>query len=227
MNGFASVATAQIVALLSFVGMRAGRIVAVTAPNLVSPKGRTADGAYPWGGRTVKDCGIVKVATVEGVFGAEWGTMVENRRLSLCEGLNPDGTATYVYGPATNGTEWVRGADGRRFAFKTNADETALYLPIVPVRSLGYSYYTLAGVEVSRDTVAPFLRDTSREGVRQGVSDPVRYRDYRCDHLASVTVGGSIVDGDAVRLAESLANGDRATAESILATAMAEGVYGG
>jgi hypothetical protein len=226
MNGFATIATANVVATMSFVGMRAGRLTAVTVPSLVSPKGRTPDGAYPWGGSTVKDAGIVKVATVEGVFGADWGAMVENRRLSLCQGLNADGSATYTYGPATNGTEWVRGANGERFAFKTNADETALYLPIVPVRSLGYAYYTLAGVEVARDTVNGFLRDTTNEGRRQGVSDPVRYRDYRCDHLATVAVGGRIADGDALTLAESLANGDRATAESIIATAFAEGVYG-
>ncbi len=226
MNGFASVATAQIVAMLSFVGMRAGRLTAVTVPNLVSPKGRTADGRYPWGGATVKDAGIVKVATVEGVFGAEWGTMVENRRLSLCEGLNADGSATYTYGNATNGTVWVKDGNGNRLAFKTNADETALYLPIVPVRSLGYAYYTLAGVEVARDTVNGFLRDTTNEGRRQGVSDPVRYRDYRADHLANVTVGGRIADGDAVTLAESLANGDRAEAERIIREAFAEGVYG-
>lgn len=225
MNGFASIATAQIVALMSFKGMRAGRITAVTVPNLVSPKGRSATGEYPWGGATVKDAGIFKVATVEGVFGAEWGTMVENRRLSLCEGLNPDGTATYTYGNATNGTVWVKDGNGQRLAFKTNGEETALYLPIVPVRSLGYAYYTRFGVEVTRDTVNGFLRDTSREGVRQGVSDPVRYRDYRADHLATVTVGGIIADGDAVTLAESLANGDRATAEQIIRTAMAEGVY--
>lgn len=225
MNGFASIATANVVAMLSFIGMRAGRLTAVTVPSLVSPK----RGAYPWNpsATTAKDCGIVKVSSVEGVFGADWGTMVENRRLSLCEGLNADGSATYVYGDATNGTRWVRNGAGERLAFKTNADETALYVPVVPVRSLGYAYYTLAGVEVSRDVVTPFLRDTSREGVRQGVSDPVRYRDYRADHLATVTVGGRIVDGDAVRLAESLANGDRATAETILATAFAEGVYGG
>lgn len=225
MNGFASIATANVVALMSFKGMRAGRITAVTVPSLVSPKGRTPDGAYPWGGSTVKDAGIVKVATVEGVFGAEWGAMVENRRLSLCEGLNADGTATYTYGDATNGTRWVRDGAGDRMAFKTNADETSLYIPIVPVRSLGYAYYGTNGVEIPRDTVTPFLRDTSREGVRQGVSDPVRYRDYRADHLATVTVGGIIADGDAVTLAESLANGDRATAESIIRTAFAEGVY--
>jgi hypothetical protein len=223
MNGFASIATANVVALMSFKGMRAGRLTAVTVPNLVSPK----RGAYPWNpsATAVKDCGIVKVATVEGVFGAEWGAMVENRRLSLCEGLNADGTATYTYGDATNGTRWVRDGAGDRMAFKTNADETSLYIPIVPVRSLGYAYYGTNGVEILRDTVTPFLRDTSREGVRQGVSDPVRYRDYRCDHLATVTVGGRIADGDAVTLAESLANGDRATAESIIRTAFAEGVY--
>ena len=89
--------TVDVAELLSFAGMRGGELVAVTVPGLVSPKGhpnavqrvvngKTVD-CYPWatGGNTVATAGLVKRATIRGVFGAEWAAMVTQERLRQAE----------------------------------------------------------------------------------------------------------------------------------------------
>jgi hypothetical protein len=233
--------TVDVVNTLSFSGMRCAVLTALTAPALVSPKGHpnavkdaTGKDCYPWGGSTVKGAGIVKRSTVRGIIGAEWARLVEDARLKTGEGLNADGSATYTHGDATNGTRWVVDGAGDRLAFKTNADESSLYCPIVVTESMGYTYQTVDGTIIPRDVVAPFLRDTSREGVRQGLTNPLVYRDYRIDHIVSVAVGTTLTWGDARRLADALANGGTHPTEGLtardiareFAPAIGEGVTG-
>ena len=210
--------TVDVVEALKFTGMKGATMTAVTVPALVSPKGRTGDGCYPWGiGKTVKDAGIVKRSTVRGIVGASWARLVEDARLRTGEGLNDDGSATYTHGDAVNGTKWVVDGEGNRLAFKTNGAETALYCPIVVCESMGYDYFTISGQIIPREMVTPFLRDTSREGVRQGLSDPLVYRDYRLDHVAELKIGTSLTEGDAKRLADALANGGTHPTEGVSA----------
>ena len=207
--------TVDVVNTLSFSGMRCAVLTALTAPALVSPKGhplavKDANGkdCYPWGGSTIKASGIVKRSTIRGIVGAVWATLVENKRLETGKGLNADGSATYTHGDATNGTKWVVDGSGNRLAFKTNADESSLYCPMVVVEPMGYNYHRIDGSIVPREEVTPFLRDTSREGVRQMLGDDaLTYRDYRLDHVVSIAVGATMTDGDAKRLADALANG--------------------
>lgn len=208
-------ATVDIVSVLSFKGMRGGEMEAVTVPALVSPKGhpnavKDASGkdCYPWGGSTVATAGLVKRATVRGIFGAEWETLVTQERLRQAESLDADGNPIpYTCNAPRNGTKWVSNGDGDRLAFKTNADETALYATIVVARSMGYAYHLADGTVVDPSIVAPFLRDRSNEGKRQGVSDPLVYRDYRAENVARLTIGKTLAWGDAKMIAEALANG--------------------
>ena len=221
--------TVDVVNTLSFSGMRGAVLTALTAPALVSPKGHpnavkdaTGKDCYPWGGSTIKASGIVKRSTIRGIIGAVWATLVENKRLATGKGLNADGSATYTHGDATNGTKWVVDGAGNRLAFKANADETSLYCPIVVCESMGYTYLTVDGTIIPRDVVAPFLRDTSREGVRQMLGDDALvYRDYRIDHVVSVAVGTTLTWGDARRLADALANGGTHPTEGLTAREIA------
>lgn len=213
-------ATVDICNTLSFKGMRGGEITAVTVPALVTPKGHpnAVDGRYPWagGGSTVAKAGLFKVAKVRGIFGPDWEGMVTAERLRVCEALDADGNpVAYQCDAPRNGTKWVVNGDGDRLAFKSNADDTMLYAPIVVVASLGHVYHDANGNEVPRDMVTPFLRDRSNEGRRQGLSSPLVYRDYRHDHIVSVRIGNALTWGDARRLAEALAIGDSATARMI------------
>ena len=169
----------------------------------------------------MSEAGIVKRSTIRGIVGAEWGRLVEDARLRTGEGLNDDGSATYTHGGAVNGTQWVRNAGGDRYAFKTNANESALYCPLVVVESMGYDYFTISGQIIPREEVAPFLRDTSREGVRQGLTSPLIYRDYRLDHVAELKIGSSLTEGDAKRLADALANGGIHPTEGVSAKEIA------
>lgn len=209
-------ALVDIAGILSFTGMRGGEMEAVTVPALVSPKGhpnavkRDGKDCYPWagGGATVATAGIVKRATVRGIFGAEWETMVTQERLRQAESLDADGNPIpYQCDAPRNRTRWVVTNDGERLAFKTNADDTALYATIVVARSMGYTYHTADGSVVDASVVAPFLRDKSGEGKRQGVSDPLVYRDYRAENIARITIGKTLAWGDAKMIAEALANG--------------------
>lgn len=226
-------ATVDICGLLSFTGMRGGELTAVTTPDLVSPKGHpnAVNGCYPWagGGNTVAKAGLFKVSKVRGVFGPEWEGMVTAERLRVCESLDANGEPVpYTADAPRNGTRWVVAGNGDRLAFKTNHDETMLYVSIVVVRSLGYTYHDADGNEVPREVVAPFLR-RSNEGKRQGLSNPLVYRDYRHDHIVSVRIGEALAWGDARRLAEALAGGDEATAREIadaVAPRAGEGVAG-
>lgn len=209
-------ALVDIASTLSFTGMRGGEMEAVTVPPLVSPKGhpnavvRDGKACYPWdgGGSTIATAGIVKRAVVRGVFGPEWATMVTQERLRQAESLDDDGNPIpYVCGSSVNGTRWVHDGNGDRLAFKTNAREDRLYATVVVARSLGYTYHDATGAVVDPAIVAPFLRDKSGEGRRQGVSDPLIYRDYAADHVARLTIGKTLAWGDAKMLAEALANG--------------------
>lgn len=210
-------ATVDIANTLSFTGMRGGEMEAVTVPALVSPKGhpnavKNAEGkdCYPWagGGSTVATAGLRKRSTVRGIFGAEWATLVTQERLRQAESLDADGNPIpYVCGLPTNGTRWVVTNAGERLAFKCNADETRLYATVVVARSMGYAYHDATGAVVDPSIVAPFLRDKSGEGKRQGVSDPLVYRDYAADNVARLTIGKAIAWGEAKMLAEALANG--------------------
>lgn len=223
---FCGQGTVDIVNLLSFTGMKGGEISAVTAPALVSPRDKTTGGRYPWdanGQFNTKNTGIVKVARIRGILGAEWEKMVTAERLRVCESLDNDGNPIpYTADAPRNGTKWVANGDGDRLAFKTNADETALYCPIVVVTSMEYDYFTMDGVKIARDIVTPFLRDRSKEGRRQGLTIPLVYRDYRADHIASVTVGKTVAWGDAKRLAEALTNGGTHPTEGLTARQIAE-----
>ena len=209
-------ATVDIVSVLSFKGMRGGEMEAVTVPPLVSPKGHPnavkKDGkdCYPWqgGGNTVASAGLVKRATVRGIFGAEWETLVTQERLRQAESLDADGNPVpYTCSAPRNGTKWVSNGDGDRLAFKTNADETALYATVVVARSMGYTYHTADGTVVDAGIVAPFLRDRGDEGKRQGISDPLVYRDYRAENIERLTIGKTLAWGDAKMIGEALANG--------------------
>lgn len=207
--------TVDVVKALSFKGMRGGEMEAVTVPALVSPKGhpnavkRDGKDCYPWGGgSTVATAALRKRATVRGVFGPDWEGMVTQERLRQAESLDADGNPIpYVCGLPTNGTRWVHDANGDRLAFKTNADESALYATVVVARSMGYTYHDATGAVVDAAMVAPFLRDKSGEGKRQGVSDPLIYRDYRAENVARITIGRTVAWGEAKMLAEALANG--------------------
>lgn len=203
--------------VLSFTGMRGGEMEAVTVPALVSPKGhpnavRNAAGkdCYPWqgGGSTVATAGLRKRSTVRGIFGAEWATLVTQERLRQAESLDANGEPIpYVCGGPQNGTKWVVNGAGERLAFKCNADETRLYATVVVARSMGYTYHDAAGAVVDAAIVAPFLRDRSGEGKRQGVSDPLIYRDYAADNVSRLTIGRTVAWGEARLLAECLAAG--------------------
>lgn len=210
---------ADFVSMLSFTGMRSATIEAVTTPTLNTPKGKTADGRYPWDngqGFNTTRVGIVKRATVRGIVGADWEALVADQRLK--EGIvDADGTATYNADSPRNGTVWMLDANGNRLAFKRNADGSKFYLPVVVTASLGYDYFTLDGVKLDRATVAPFLRDTSKEGSRQGVANPLVYRDYGMGSVATLRIGGRIMEGDALRLYNALRDGDNATVSSIVA----------
>lgn len=206
----------DVAAALSFTGMRGGEMEAVTVPPLVSPKGHpnavVKDGkdCYPWqgGGSTVASAGLVKRAVVRGVFGPEWATMVTQERLRQAESLDANGEPIpYACDAPRNGTRWVHDGNGERLAFKTNAREDRLYATVVVARSLGYTYHLADGTVVDAAIVAPFLRDRSNEGRRQGVSDPLVYRDYAADHVSRITIGKTLAWGDAKMLAEALANG--------------------
>ena len=210
---------------------------AVTVPALCSPKGhpnavKDANGkdCYPWGGSTVASAGLLKRATIRGIFGAEWETLVTQERLRQAESLDADGNPIpYQCDAPRNGTKWVSNGAGERLAFKTNADETRLYATVVVARSMGYTYHTADGSVVDASIVAPFLRDRSNEGKRQGVSDPLVYRDYGADNVARLSIGKSLAWGDAKRLADALASGDQATVREIsesLLPNVGEGVTG-
>ena len=218
--------TVDIVKVLSFKGMKGCELSATTAPALVSP--RTAEnGRYPWdsaGIYNTKISGIVKVGRVRGILGAEWEKLVTAERLRKCEGLDANGNPIlYTCNAPRNRTKWVVNGDGDRMAFKTNEEETALYCPLVVVTSLGYDYFTLDGVKIAKDIVTPFLRDRSKEGVRQGLTEPLVYRDYRADHINTLTIGNTATEGDAKRLAEALLNGgDHPTEKGVTARSIAE-----
>jgi hypothetical protein len=204
--------------------MKGGEMEAVTVPALVSPKGhpnavkRDGKDCYPWqgGGSTVASAGLLKRATVRGVFGPDWEAMVTAERLRQAESLDANGEPIpYTCDEPRNGTRWVSNGDGERLAFKTNADETRLYATIVVARSLGYAYYDADGNEVPASVVAPFLRDRSGEGKRQGLTNPLVYRDYGADKIVRLSIGNALAWGDAKRLAEALASGDTATVREI------------
>lgn len=218
--------TVDIVNLLSFTGMKGGEVSAVTSPALVSPRDKTTGGRYPWdndGRFNTKNTGIVKVARIRGILGAEWEKMVTDERLRVCESLDNDGNPIpYTADAPRNGTKWVANGDGDRLAFKTNADETSLYCPVVVVTSIEYDYFTMEGVKIARDIVTPFLRDRSKEGRRQGLTTPLVYRDYRADHIASVTAGKTVAWGDAKRLAEALRNDGVHPTEGLTAREIAQ-----
>jgi hypothetical protein len=232
-------ALVDIASVLSFTGMRGGEMEAVTVPALCSPKGhpnavkRDGKDCYPWqcGGSTVAGCGLTKRAVVRGVFGAEWQTLVTQERLRQAESLDANGNPIpYTCGSPVNGTRWVVSHAGERLAFKTNARENRLYATVVVARSLGYTYHDADGNEVDAAVVAPFLRDRSGEGRRQGISDPLVYRDYAADRVARLTIGKNLAWGDAKRLAEALASGDTVTVREIadsLIPSMGEGVTEG
>lgn len=209
---------ADFVSMLSFTGMRSAVLEAVTAPTLTTPKGKTADGRYPWDagqGFNTSNVGIVKRANVRGIAGADWEALVADQRLK--EGIvDADGTATYNADSPRNGTVWMLDANGNRLAFKRNADGSKFYLPLVVTASMGYDYFTLDGVKVDRATVAPFLRDRSNEGRRQGVASPLVYRDYGMASVASLRIGERIMEGEAIRLYVALRDGDTATVASIV-----------
>lgn len=229
---------ANVAALLSFVGMRAGGLIAATVPDLVSPKGhpqavrrvavrngksREAD-CYPWatGGATVDTAGIVKRAAIRCLFGVDWETFITGERLRQGnpKGLNPDGTAIpFVGGPIRNGTVWVHDAAGERLAFKTNPQESRLYVPCVIVESEGYGYYDADGNPIPSAVVNPFLRpfDAAKEAARQGVDRPLLWRDYAADNVSDIRVGTMLAWGDAKELADALAAGDTATVRTIAA----------
>ncbi len=222
-------ALVDIANVLSFTGMRGGEMEAVTVPALVSPKGhpnavkRDGKDCYPWsnGGSTVASAGLLKRATVRGIFGAEWETLVTQERLRQAESLDANGEPIpYTCDAPRNGTKWVSNGAGERLAFKTNADETRIYATVVVARSMGYTYHTADGTVVDASVVAPFLRDRSNEGKRQGVSDPLVYRDYGADNVARLSIGKSLAWGDAKRLADALANGDKATVREIAESLM-------
>jgi hypothetical protein len=229
-------ALVDIAKTLSFTGMRGGEMEAVTVPALVSPKGhpnavvKGGKACYPWagGGSTVASAGLLKRSMVRGVFGPDWEAMVTAERLRQAESLDADGNPIpYTCDAPRNGTRWVSNGDGERLAFKTNADETRLYATIVVARSMGYAYYDATGAVVDAATVAPFLRDRSNEGKRQGLSSPLVYRDYGADNVARLTIGKTLAWGDARRLAEALASGDSATVREIadsLMPSVGEGV---
>jgi hypothetical protein len=201
---------ADFISMLSFTGMRSATIEAVTVPPLTTPKGKTADNRYPWDngqGFNTSNVGIVKRATVRGIVGADWDALVTAERLK--EGItDANGDATYNGTEATNKTVWMADANGNRLAFKRNAKGDRFYCPLVITASLGYDYYTLDGVELDKATVAPYLRDRSNEGRRQGVSDPLVYRGYALDNLASLKIGERISEGQAKDLYDALKAGD-------------------
>lgn len=209
---------ADFVSMLSFTGMRSATLEAVTTPTLTTPKGKTADGRYPWDngqGFNTTRVGIVKRATVRGIVGADWEALVADQRLR--EGIvNESGEATYNADSPRNGTVWMLDANGNRLAFKRNADGSRFYLPVVVTASMGYEYFTMDGVKVERDTVNAFLRDRSNEGRRQGVASPLVYRDYGMESVASLRIGERVMEGDALRLYNALRDGDSATVASIV-----------
>lgn len=229
-------ALVDIANVLSFSGMRGGEMEAVTVPPLMSPKGHpnavVKDGkaCYPWagGGSTVASAGLLKRAVVRGVFGPEWADMVTQERLRQAESLDADGNPIpYTCDAPRNGTKWVHNGDGDRLAFKTNASEDRLYATVVVARSMGYTYHDADGNEVPASVVAPFLRDKSGEGKRQGLTNPLVYRDYGADNVARLSIGKTLAWGDAKRLAEALASGDSATVREIsdaLMPSVGEGV---
>lgn len=211
---------ANLVSMLSFTGMRSATIEAVTTPTLTTPKGKTADNRYPWDngqGFNTTRVGIVKRATVRGIAGADWDSLVTAQRLK--EGkTDANGMADYTGGGIQNKTVWMLDANGNRLAFKSNADGDRFYFPLVVTASLGYDYYTLDGVKVDRETVAPYLRDRSKEGIRQGVDDPLTYRDYGFAGIATLTIGERITDGQAKELYDALTAGDSDKANRLLTT---------
>ena len=209
--------------ILSFSGMRGGEMDVYSIPDLRTPAGhanavrreavvrgkrREAD-CYPWqgGGATIATAGLRKRATVRGIFGAEWAKMVTDERLAQCCSLDSNGQPIpYTCGLPENGTVWVVDGGGNRLAYKTNATEDALYATCVVVRSIGHQYETLDGAIVDRAIVAPFLAPDD-SGKRQGLDNPLRYRDYRADRVVSLKIGNALAWGDAKVLAEALANG--------------------
>jgi hypothetical protein len=230
----------DIATLLSFIGTRAGALVAATIPALVTPAGhpnavrKTAVkrkggkpqdcDCFPWngGGAKVDDACIVKRANVRVLLGVEWDAFMTGERLRQGNpaGLNPDGTAIpYVGGPIMNGTVWVHDAAGMRLAFKTNPSESRLYVPCVIVASEGYTYHDAGGNVIPASVVNPFLRpvDDAREAARQGVDVPLRWRDYAADNVSDLRVGTALAEGDAKRLADALAAGDHATVRELAA----------
>ena len=209
---------AYFVSMLSFTGMRSATLEAITTPTLTTPKGKTADGRYPWDngqGFNTTRVGIVKRATVRCIVGADWDSLVASQRLK--EGLtDAKGEASYTGGGIQNKTVWMVDANGNRLAFKRNADGSAFYLPLVITASLGYDYFTLDGVKVERETVKAFLRDRSSEGRRQGVASPLVYRDYGSDSVASLVIGERIMEGRAKDLYDALVAGDNDKATRLL-----------
>ena len=218
--------TVDVCAALSFTGMRGGELEAVTMPPLVSPAGHAAAvqkmavkraggkpvlcECYPWnGGGAVADrCGLLKHATVRGVFGPEWDRMVTDERLRQAMSLDANGLPIPYKGTeAKNRTKWVHADNGDRMAFKTNDDGSRLYAAIVIAASMGYCYYDADGNVIPSAIVAPFLPDRADEGRRQGVADPLVFRAYRADHIAAIRVGRTITEGDARLLADALRNG--------------------
>lgn len=215
----------DVASALMFTGSRGGELTAITTPDLVSPTGhpqavkrmalyrgkeKLVD-CYPWitGGATISRCGLVKHATVRGVFGPDWAKMVTDERLRQACSLDADGNPVpYVCGAPENGTQWVHGADGQRFAFKTNPAEDRLYATIVIARSLGASYFDADGNPVDASVVRPFLAPLD-DGKRQGLDTPLVYRDYRADRVVNIRVGSVIAAGDMEPVAAALLAGGR------------------
>lgn len=230
----------DIAAILSFIGTRAGSLVATTVPALVTPAGhpnavrKTAVkrkggkpvdcDCYPWtgGGAKVDDAAIVKRANIRVLYNVDWDAFITGERLRQGNpaGLNPDGTAIpYVGGPIMNQTVWVHDANGDRLAFKTNPAESRLYVPVVVVKSDSYGYYDASGNVIPASVVTPFLRpaNDAREAARQGVDVPLRWRDYAADNVSDLRVGTALAEGDAKALSEALASGDHATVRMLAA----------
>lgn len=203
--------TVDVTTVLNFTGMRVGDMDAVTVPAMVSAKGRTANGLYPWdangSGFNTSNPGIYKLATIRGVFGPEWETLVDNERLRQGVEIGPDGKPIpYKAGRIVNGSVWVKNGAGERLAFKTNGREDTLYATCVIVESIGYEYRLHDGTVVAASVVNPFIRPKNDAG-RTGLKSPLYYRDYRADHVVGLRIGTAMAEGDSKALWDALKNG--------------------